>query len=159
MKGIIKNKEGTAAIEFGLIAMGLFMMIFGIIEFGLLLYNNSMLTHASRIAARTGVMYWYKEDPSAPLGFYNHSNDEFIRNAAETFWKDKFITFGNNPDSAYHDDIKRISVSDSSIIAYGEEESNDMLEITLTYDYDFLFLKIFGLGPITLTARTSMRFE
>ena len=52
---IWRNNEGAAAIEFGLIAMFFFMVIFGIIEFGFLLYNNSMLTHASRVAARTGV--------------------------------------------------------------------------------------------------------
>lgn len=160
MKGIIKNTEGTTAVEFGIIAMVLFMMIFGIIEFGLLLYNKSMLTHASRIAARTGVMYWYKDDPTAPLGFYTHLNNEFIRNSAKTFWKHKFITFSGDPNSAYNDaNIIRISASDSSILLYGEEQSNDILKVILTYKYDFLFLKVFRPEPITLRARTSMRFE
>lgn len=157
MKGIIKNIQGTTAVEFAIIAMVLFMVTFGIIEFGLLLYNNSMLTHASRVATRTGVMYAYSED--ADGFFYTHLDDTAILDAAETFWRDRFITFGNR-DTAFNSEIHRFRPPDyTTPMAYGSEHSKDLLEVALTYEYEFLFLKAFGLGPITLSARTSMRFE
>lgn len=156
MKGIIKNIEGAAAIEFGIVAMVFLMVIFGIIEFGLLLYNNTMLTHASRVAARTGVVYAYSED-AAGLAF-SHLDDATILEAAETFWRDKFITFGDRA-SAFNAIIQRFRAADYTPLVYGAESSKDLLEVTLTYEYDFLFLKIFGLGPINMRARTSMRFE
>jgi Flp pilus assembly pilin Flp len=157
MKGIIKNTEGAAAVEFAIIAMVLFMVILGIIEFGLLLYNNTMLTHASRVAARTGVMYAYSED--ADGFYYTHLDDSAILEAAETFWRDRFITFGDRT-TAFNSEIQRLRPPDyTTPVSYGSEHSKDLLEVALTYEYDFLLLKVFGLGPINLRARTSMRFE
>lgn len=157
MKGIIKNTDGAAAVEFAIIAMLLFMVILGIIELGLLLYNNSMLTHASRVAARTGVMYAYYEDEDGL--YYTHLDDTAIREAAEAFWKDRFVTFGDR-NTAFNSIIQRFNPPDyTTPVTYGSEHSKDLLEVALTFEYDFLFLNALGLGPITLRARTSMRFE
>ena len=158
MKEIIKNTQGAAAVEFAIIAMVLFMVTFGIIEFGLLLYNNSMLTHASRVASRLGVLYAFNEDSDGNL--HSHLSDPNIREAAETFWRDRFVTFGDRSTAFKDIIIKRFRPPDyTTDMNYGAEVSDDILEVTLTYEYDFLFLKALGLGPINLRARTSMRCE
>ncbi len=57
MKTIIRSLRGASAVEFALIAPLLFLLLFGIIEFGLLLYNQAVITNASREGARKGVVY------------------------------------------------------------------------------------------------------
>lgn len=159
MKGIIKNTEGAAAVEFGLIAIILFAVIFGIIEFGFLLYNNSMLTHASRVAAREGVLYAYRED--AEGNYYTHQDDPTILRIAETYWRDNFITFGDSSTAFKEPIVERCrpGADGCTPVTYGAEHRNDLLTVTLTYEYDFLFLRMFGIGPITLQAETTMIFE
>lgn len=53
----IRNKKGAAAVEFALILPILVVLTFGIIEFGLVLYDQAVITNASREGARTGVLY------------------------------------------------------------------------------------------------------
>jgi hypothetical protein len=159
MKGIIKNTEGATAVEFGLIAIILFAVMFGIIEFGLLLYNNSMLTHASRVAAREGVLYAYSEDTEG--NYYTHQDDTTILLSAETFWKNNFITFGDSTTAFKAPIVERCrpGADGCTPVTYGGEHRNDLLTVTLTYEYDFLFLRIFGIGPVNLQAATTMIFE
>jgi hypothetical protein len=51
---LVKKQDGTAAIEFALVAPVMFMFIFGIIEFGLIIFNTSYLENATNIASRLG---------------------------------------------------------------------------------------------------------
>lgn len=53
LKRIKKNQEGATAIEFAVVAPVLFMLIFGIIEFGILFTTQSALEGATSSAART----------------------------------------------------------------------------------------------------------
>jgi len=47
-----KNNEGAAAIEFGLLAIPFFTLIFGILELAIVLFLNSTMTHAVSEAGR-----------------------------------------------------------------------------------------------------------
>jgi len=47
-----KNNEGAAAIEFGLLAIPFFALIFGILELAIVLFLNSTMTHAVSEAGR-----------------------------------------------------------------------------------------------------------
>ena len=47
-----KNERGTTAAEFAMVALLFFILIFGIIEFGRLLYTHNALTDATRRGAR-----------------------------------------------------------------------------------------------------------
>ena len=51
-----KNERGAMAVEFALITPILLLLVVGIIEFGILLVNQAMLTNASREAARAGIV-------------------------------------------------------------------------------------------------------
>jgi Flp pilus assembly protein TadG len=52
-----QSQRGTAAVEFAIMAPLFVAVLFAIVEFGLILYTQSMLTHASREGARFGVVY------------------------------------------------------------------------------------------------------
>ena len=57
-----KNQKGTSMAEFAVVALLFFMIIFGIIEFGRLLYTHNALTDATRRGARYAVLH----DSGAP---------------------------------------------------------------------------------------------
>jgi hypothetical protein len=48
----MRNEKGTTVAEFAVVALLFFMIIFGIIEFGRLLYTHNALTDATRRGAR-----------------------------------------------------------------------------------------------------------
>ena len=55
-KMIIKNQDGATIVEFAIIVPLLFLLIFGIIEFSLLLFNKHVITNSSREGARAGIV-------------------------------------------------------------------------------------------------------
>jgi len=48
----LKNREGTAAIEFAILAVPFFMLLFAILELAIVFFINSTLTHAVSEAGR-----------------------------------------------------------------------------------------------------------
>ena len=61
-KGLIKGERGSTVVEMAMAAGVFFMMIFGIIEFGRLLYTHNALTDAARRGARYAVLH-NEDDP------------------------------------------------------------------------------------------------
>ncbi len=51
-----RNRRGTAAVEFALVAPVFFLLVFGMIEFGRMVMVQQVLTNASREGARIGVL-------------------------------------------------------------------------------------------------------
>ena len=54
------NQKGAALLEFAIILPFLLVLVFGMIEFGLIAYNKQVITNASREGAR-----WAIVQPSA----------------------------------------------------------------------------------------------
>lgn len=52
-----KQSQGVSMIEFALVLPLLLILVFGIIEFSVALYDRAILTNASREAARAGVIF------------------------------------------------------------------------------------------------------
>ena len=80
----IKNQKGAAAIEFALISPILFILVFGIIEFSIALYDKAMITNASREGARAGIVY----------NFPNPISDAEIRTVVSNYCAAHLISFG-----------------------------------------------------------------
>ena len=53
---LANDQSGAAAVEFALILPVMLLFIFGIIEFGLFMYNKQVLTNACREGARVGIV-------------------------------------------------------------------------------------------------------
>lgn len=49
-------QRGSAAVEFALLLPVLLLLVFGVIEMSLALYNKTVITQASREAARAGIV-------------------------------------------------------------------------------------------------------
>lgn len=52
----LKRRRGTAAVEFAIVAPLVFLMLFGMIEFGRMLMVQQILTNASREGARRAII-------------------------------------------------------------------------------------------------------
>ena len=54
--GFKHSQRGTATVEFGLLLPVLLLIVSGILEFGLALYDKAVITNASREGARAGIV-------------------------------------------------------------------------------------------------------
>ncbi|WP_413934010.1 TadE/TadG family type IV pilus assembly protein [Nitrospira sp. BLG_1] len=50
------NERGAAAVEFALLLPVFLMILFGIIEFGMIMYGREVVTNAAREGARAGIV-------------------------------------------------------------------------------------------------------
>jgi Flp pilus assembly protein TadG len=65
MRGTIKTEGGQAIVEFALVAPILFLILFGIVQFGIAFMNSIALTDAVREGARTAAVSRTAADPVA----------------------------------------------------------------------------------------------
>ncbi len=132
----IKGQKGTAAVEFAIVLPVLVLLIFGCIEFGLLLYNKQVITNASREGARAGIV---SQSPRA--------TEEDIKGIVKTYCGDNLITFGD-----------KATALGVNAAAAGTSFGDD-LTVLVQYRYDFLVLTNLGFAPVVLNSQTVMRME
>ncbi len=129
------EEAGAVAVEFALVLPILILLVFGIVEFGLALYNKEVITNAGREGARAGII----------IGNPRPTTTQ-ITNVVKSY-----LT------SAGWDGTKAtINVTG----AQGASGSN--LTVTVSYPYSFVVLPNFitGFGKdITLSAQTVMQLE
>jgi Flp pilus assembly protein TadG len=134
----LKSQSGAAAVEFAIILPVLILLVFGTIEFGLLLYNQQVITNASREGARAGIV---SQSPRV--------SDTQISAVITGYCGGNLVTFGS-PNVPTVD----IQPPDRTGSIFGDD-----LMVTVTYNYDFLVLSNLGFGPIDMAARTVMKME
>ncbi len=135
----ISDQSGAALVEFAIVLPVLLVLIFGMIEFSVMLYDKAMITNASREGARAGIVYSYP----API-----STTE-ISQTVDDYLQGHMISFGGS--------------STPTVAVSGEcTGTGDPLTVTVTYTYNFLILPNFIQtlsGTMTLDAQTTMRCE
>jgi hypothetical protein len=138
----LRKQDGGSLIEFAIIAPILFVILFGIIEFGILLYDKAMITNASREGARAGIVYANPRVSYADI-------ELVVRNYCEAH----LISFG--PGSVLDIDPQRSG-----------DEAGDILTVTVEYPFHFLvFSNVLALiggsagNLVNLSAETVMRLE
>ena len=148
-KMTIKNQKGASAVEFAFIAPLLFVLLFGIVEFGFLLYDQVMITNAAREGARAGIIF---KNPRPTLAE--------ITTVVDTYCATHMINF--DPSQITSTSIVPTDSNGNGTLP----DSGDSLEVTVQYTYDFLVFpnlaKLFG-GSFAniqnLKAVTVMRYE
>jgi Flp pilus assembly protein TadG len=135
----IWGQEGAAATEFAIVLPLLLVLVFGIIEFSILLYDKAMITNASREGARAGIVYSYPDRIS----------DSEIAAVINTYCSTHLITFGTG------------TLQPPEIVRSGTS-AGDSLSVTVRYRYDFLVLPNFIaslVGGTQIAGQTIMRME
>lgn len=133
------GRKGAALVELAIVLPLLLVLIFGIIEFGLLLYNRQIITNASREAARFGIVQDIPRKTGAE-----------ITAVVDAYCANHLITFGSPAPPT-------TVVDNSAGTNFGDD-----LRVTVTYPYDFLVLPNFitTLSSIqTIRADTVMKYE
>ena len=134
----MKHQRGATAVEFAIVFPLLILVMFGIIEFSIILYDKAMITNASREGARAGIV---SQSPRVDI--------PTIQGVVDNYCRLYLISF-------------RSGAAPVTIVARTGSTFGSELSVTVTYTYSFLALPQFvtGLvGPMNLTARTVMRME
>ena len=142
----IKNQNGAALVEFAIVLPLLLVLVFGMIEFSLMLYDKAVITNASREGARAGIVY----------DFPNRISEGEITSTVSTYCSGRLITFGST-------NQETTAVNGTCVNA------GDVITVTVTFPYEFLiFPNLIKLLPgnnanwastLNLSAATVMRCE
>jgi Flp pilus assembly protein TadG len=130
------NERGGAAVEFALLLPVLLTILFGIIEFGMIMYGREVVTNATREGTRAGIVQ----------GPPKRTEGEIIT-IATTYLAGTGI-----------------NTADVTFTVAGEGLANpNTLIVTATYLYRFLIPYIPAVvgipDPLTITTQTVMRHE
>ena len=142
----LKNDRGASAVEMAIVLPLLLILLFGIIEFGLVLYDKAVITNASREGARFGIV---SRSPRYESGD--------IDSQVQNYCVGRLVTFPLDGEEV-EPPVVTTNPSDTSDAEFGDD-----LEVLVRWTYRFLLLPdLPGIGlsdTITLSARTVMKYE
>lgn len=139
-------------VEFAFVATIFFMLLFGIIEFSIILFDKAMLTNASREGARTGILF---RPGDRTIGSADLAAEKtLIENVVDNYASAYMISLGGA--SSITTQVQRTDLNGN-----GDFDVGDDLTVTVNYPYNFLILPGFAnsLSDYTLGAVTVMRAE
>lgn len=142
------RQRGAETVEFAISASLMFLILFGIIEFSVALYDKATLTNASREGARNGILF--RPEPR-DLGGEDASIEAAIRDYAEEY----LISLGGAAEMSIA--IQRVDLGGGAGFDAGDE-----IVVTIDYPYQWLVLPGFVAslgGALTLSSTTVMRAE
>jgi Flp pilus assembly protein TadG len=152
---MMRNERGNVLLETAIVLPIVLVILFGIIEFGILLYDRAMLTNASREGARAGIVYDYDDGGTAddPDDDRHHPEESTIVATVQNYCADYLISF--------------VAGSTLTVAVDGVGgASGDPLTVTVNYPFRFLaFSNLIGLiggdleNLVNLRAVTVMRLE
>jgi Flp pilus assembly protein TadG len=139
---LLRSYRGTAIVEFAIILPLLLVLLFGIIEFGIILYDKAVITNASREGARAGIV---SQDPRV--------SDSEIKQVVKNYCQSYLVTFGSD---AIDDAHIAITPANRDGLPFGSD-----LTVTVNYRYDFIVLPNFvsAILPVQMQATTVMKLE
>jgi len=126
-------------VEFAIVLPVLFLLIFGMIEFSVMLYDKAMITNATREGTRLGILY----------DFPTRITEAEMRQTVTNYLQNHLISLGG---------ASTWTTSVSGICT----DAGDPITVTVTYPYNFLVLPGFMTSlasSLTLGATTTMRCE
>lgn len=166
MTKILKGTDGATAVEFALIASVLFVLLFGIFEFAVALYDKGVIAYASREGARWGAAFYINPEN----GNATHPLCDDVKTHIENSVLSTYPLISFTGSAALMGCCGRGCTPSSSWSTGGAYESGiNYIEngdsITVQYQYDFLvFGNLFKLlggatSGLTLQSTSLMRDE
>ena len=134
-----RNQQGLAMVEFTIIAFVLFMLLFGIIEFSIILFDKAVITNASREGARAGIVAQY--DPVT--GYRLPPDPTQISNVVINYFSNIPLIPGPRPPN----------VTVTPVV------SGNQFSVTVAWNYTLLLFPQLISTPINLAATTVMNLE
>jgi Flp pilus assembly protein TadG len=130
-------QTGANLVEFALVTPLLLILVFGIADVSLALFDKGVITNASREGARAGMVF---RRPT-------RVDDTEIRAVVNNYCAAYLVTFGNS--------------TPTTTIARSGLQTGDVLSVTVAFNYQYVVLSrlIPGLSSLNLTTTTVMRLE
>ena len=135
-----KSERGAIIVEFAMIFPLLVLLLVGIIDISMMLYNKAVITNASREACRAGIVAQDRTNTAVI--------DAQIKAVVDNYCQNHLVGFAsNNPVTA---------VTWPSPVTFGNP-----LEVTVTHNYGLLGLSSMSsfTNPFNLRAETEMLLE
>jgi Flp pilus assembly protein TadG len=153
------TQKGTSTVEFAMILPFFLIMLFGIMEFGMLLYDKAVITNASREAARSGIAF---RRPALTVPELQVKMQDVVDNYIEDKKNDRRYLMSSQSTAAT---VTFELVDPPPPIS---NISETQLKVTVTYPYTFfVFGNLFNAymggsftnNQLPLEATTVMKFE
>ena len=160
MKEELKGQRGASMVEFAFVLPLLIVLIFGIIEFGLYLYNQQVITNASREGARAGIV--------APIprlldtgGSGCTTPPSSIDQVVQCYCASHIVSLGSG--SSGPTTTVEIIQPDGTVTGWSSNAPfGDLLRVTVNYTYAFWVIPNFIPGIASLRAMQAiavMKYE
>jgi Flp pilus assembly protein TadG len=151
-----KSENGQAIVELAFVLPFILILLLGLIEFGVLFYNQAMLTNASREGARAGMTY-----TSDGSGNYWDvaSMRAAVSAAVNRYLQGRLINFGGTPSWTTSSSRTGGSPGDPDHPEYNT--TGGTVSVAVTYTHTFLVYGNFiGSGnTVNIGSQTIMRLE
>jgi Flp pilus assembly protein TadG len=132
----VRDRKGSQVVEFALILPMLLLVVFGIVDFGLAIFDKAIVTNAAREAARAGVVF-------APTRL----TETEIQQVALNYCGSNLVTFGS-------------PVAPNVAVVGAGGASGAPLQVTVSYPYTYGVIgRLVPLPSLTLTSQAVMRME
>ncbi|MBW2664253.1 MAG: pilus assembly protein [Deltaproteobacteria bacterium] len=146
---LLKNQDGASAVEFAIVLPLFLVLTFGIIEFGVIMYNKAIITNASREGARFAILF-----------------DSVVHDDVDIANKVKaHLKFDPIDNSSILINLGGASAPPTILVSptpVSNRPRRTPISVTVKYPYDFMVVPNFLPGlpqTLTLSAITSMRME
>jgi Flp pilus assembly protein TadG len=133
-----RSESGQELVEFAFIMPMLMLILLGIIDFGILLYDKAVITNASREGARYGIVLRNPVYTEAQIEAYSLA-----------YCRNHLITFGGVPNA-------------TAVATLPAQQSfGNQLTVQVAYTYNYLAIaRLVGFGAtIQLSSTTTMTYE
>lgn len=143
-----RRSPGQATLEFGIVAIILFTLIFGVIEGGRMLFAYHQLTNASREGARYAIAHGVASENQVSAGSYQDMVDHITSRttglsegqiAVEASWPGD----DRNPEHC----------------PSGSNNAGCPVHVTVDYDFEPVVAMFAGLGTIEMSSSSQMRIH
>ena len=135
---IAGNEDGQAVVEFAIILLPLCLLVVGIIQFGIAI---SFWQDQQRLAAA-----------GARVAIVNCAAASWCTPTLEDYLESQTLSNGNKPEATVCFESKTGNNNGTPIADPGDS-------ITVYLEAPFQLVPLFGVGDITISARTTMRLE
>ncbi len=133
-----RSFHAQAMVEFAIVGMVFFTMLFGTIEFGRLLWTNHELANGTREGARYAMVHGVRGGGPADA------------DAVEAVVLERVVGIDGtllNTTVLYEDED---GLPNSNPNDLGSADRGDIVTVSTTYTFDFIVGPLLGVGPITL---------
>jgi len=150
MRSRLRSDAGSELIEFAFVVWLLLILVFGIIDFSLALYDKAIITNAAREGARAGIVFAPVRPAGSPM--QGRLTEAEVKTVVKDYCLNRLINFGG------------ATFGDANITVNpplpANRSSGTVFTVSVNYTYNHVAISsLLGLGGLPLSSTSVMRSE